>query len=613
MKANTLTSPHKFHIPVMGTGFSVDTPLKVGKYGISSVVSIIDDELAEQMREVHSAKNDLEFVAIKENDDDKRARRFTAYLNLLDDLLAKQVTELQNSPFEPGSEITRYFEMLPESPLKEKYQAMLALSDSETDSPEKLQMQSDLRAQAIPGSIDVNIMTKVDRDTYDKAENKLAPEFADAMAALRGFAKSSLCSSVVFSAGLNRRLYAYLTTFEDFFPDANGELPKKVILKVSDYRSAIIQGKYLAKRGIWVSEYRIESGLNCGGHAFATEGYLLGPIMEEFAQKNSEMYEQLHKMYSAALKSLDRAPLERHPEFRVTVQGGIGTNEEQQLLFERYGVDGVGWGTPFLLVPEVTNVDDAHLKKLMAATEDDVKLSDHSPLGVPFWSLETSASEEKRQARIAGNRPGSPCPKGFLVSNTEFTKVPICSASRNFQRRKLRQFDTGDHVCEKAAILREKTLRKSCLCLDLAGGATIKNGIDLEAHSSVCCGPNIVNFSKIATLEEMIDHIYGRFNLINNPERPHMFIKELSLYVEYFRNEFQIATDEFSDRTAKRFLEFKDNLIAGIDHYRDLAERFNQQQQERFSEALDSLSEEIDSIHTELEIAKLLTPRPLLA
>ena len=31
---------HTFHIPVLGLGYSVDTPLKVARYGISSVVSI---------------------------------------------------------------------------------------------------------------------------------------------------------------------------------------------------------------------------------------------------------------------------------------------------------------------------------------------------------------------------------------------------------------------------------------------------------------------------------------------------------------------------------------------------------------------------------------------
>ena len=131
------------------------------------------------------------------------------------------------------------------------------------------------------GNIDVNIMTKVDKDNYIKNE-KLPTIYNDAHAALRGYANSNLTSSMVFSAGMNPRLYNYLEQFDDFYPDENGIIKKKIILKVSDYRSALIQGKFLAKKGIWVSEYRIESGLNCGGHAFATDGYLLGPILEEF-------------------------------------------------------------------------------------------------------------------------------------------------------------------------------------------------------------------------------------------------------------------------------------------------------------------------------------------
>ena len=94
--------------------------------------------------------------------------------------------------------------------------------------------------------------------------------------------KVTLNSSVVLSAGMNTKLYSYFESFSDFFPDENGKLKKKIILKVSDFRSALIQGKFLAKKGLWVSEYRIESGLNCGGHAFATDGYLIGPILEEF-------------------------------------------------------------------------------------------------------------------------------------------------------------------------------------------------------------------------------------------------------------------------------------------------------------------------------------------
>ena len=132
-----------------------------------------------------------------------------------------------------------------------------------------------------PGSIDVNIMTKVDKANFDES-GQLPVEFNDAHASLRGFAESSLSSSVVLSAGMNPRLYSYFEKFPDFFPGTDGELTKKIILKVSDFRSALIQGKFLAKKGLWVSEFRIESGLNCGGHAFATDGYLMGPILEEF-------------------------------------------------------------------------------------------------------------------------------------------------------------------------------------------------------------------------------------------------------------------------------------------------------------------------------------------
>ncbi len=117
-------------------------------------------------------------------------------------------------------------------------------------------------------------MSRGDSDAYRDGK-KLPQEFSDAMAALRGFANSTLCSSIIFSAGMNPHLYGYAAKFDDFFPDhdlsgPHGVLKKKIVLKVSDYRSAVIQGKFFTKRGLWVSEYRIESGLNCGGHAYAT-------------------------------------------------------------------------------------------------------------------------------------------------------------------------------------------------------------------------------------------------------------------------------------------------------------------------------------------------------
>ena len=74
---------HTFHIPVMGLGYTVDTPVKSGRFGITSVVSIIEDELLEQMRKFYCEKENENFVAIENSDIDYRAKRITAYLNLL--------------------------------------------------------------------------------------------------------------------------------------------------------------------------------------------------------------------------------------------------------------------------------------------------------------------------------------------------------------------------------------------------------------------------------------------------------------------------------------------------------------------------------------------------
>ena len=582
---------HSFHIPVMGTGFTIDTPLRVAKYGISSVIPLVDDVLVEQVRKYHCEKHGEPYEEISNRDQDARALRITAYLNLLDRLIRPQIEGLQASPFEDGSEITRYFEMLPETPLKQAYGEMLATTEPEA----KARMQEDLRQRAVPGSIDVNIMTKLDRDVYWDGK-KLPAEFTDAMAALRGFANSTLNSSVVFSAGINQRLYAYAATFDDFFPDDNGELKKKIILKVSDYRSASIQGRFLAKRGLWVSEYRIESGLNCGGHAFATDGYLLGPVLEEFKEKRQELTETLHAAYTKALADRGWSVNNEPHEMSITVQGGIATALENEFLLRYYMIDRTGWGTPFLLVPEVTNVDNAHLEKLLAATDGDVYLSDSSPLGIPFWNLRTSASEETRRQHIREGKPGSPCLKGAARLNTEFTEIPICPSSRVYVKRKLQHLPEEGLSAEQLAAAKESVLRKSCICHDLGGSTALKYDIDPAATPSICCGPSILDFSKISTLEEMVAHIYGRLSLMTNKERPHMFIKELMLYIDHLREETKNFSLKLSFRTPAYFSKFKKNLLAGIEYYHRLAGQFIEEQRKQFLADLKVLQDEIERL-----------------
>ena len=55
---------HTFHIPVMGIGFTIDTPLKVSNYGIDSVISLVDDILLEKLRKLYCEKFTIPYQEI---------------------------------------------------------------------------------------------------------------------------------------------------------------------------------------------------------------------------------------------------------------------------------------------------------------------------------------------------------------------------------------------------------------------------------------------------------------------------------------------------------------------------------------------------------------------
>ncbi|MDP8263954.1 MAG: hypothetical protein P9M12_00550 [Candidatus Aceula lacicola] len=578
---------HTFHIPVMGTGFSIDTPLKVAKYGISSVISLVDDTLIEQMRKFYSSLYGEDYKEIKKDDPDHRARRITEYLNLIDRIVKKQIKDLKSSAFETGSEITKYFELLPDtSPFKKLYQEMLSTKDLEV----KERLQNELRENVKAGSIDVNIMTKLDRTNFDKDGKELPSEFSDALAAFRGYAQSTLASAIIFSAGFNRKLYSYIENFKDFYCNATGEIKKKIVLKVSDYRSCITQGKFLAKKGLWVSEYRIESGLNCGGHAFISEGFLLGPILEEMKVKRDELFSGIKSVYEKAVK-LKNDFSAMPPDAKITVQGGIGTHDEDQFLMNHYDLDGTGWATPFLLVPEVSNVDEKTLEKLRVCDEDDLYLSNCSPIGVPFNNLKSAPSNVVQERRVQDDRPGSNCFKGHLKFNTEFTNLPICIASRQYQKLKLEQIENSD---DKENLPSKKdVVVKTCICHDLGASALMVNGIETKQslEPAICPGPNLAYFSKVVTLKEMTDHIYGRIDLLNSKYRQHVFIKEVGLYIDSFVKEIKHCKCTLTDKQVTYFNGFKKNLIAGIDYYYDLFSKLMKDAQDQQKRIFDELKE----------------------
>jgi hypothetical protein len=560
------------------------------------VVSIVDDDLIEKMRMMLCNQFNISYRAISEKAEDFRAKRITSYLNLLNDLVTKRFNNLKDGSRESLKEIKRYLDLLPDNKmLMDQFNRLSNSSMSLAD------LKKWVDQTLYPGSIDVNIMTKLDKPNFAKGE-PLSVEFNDAHAALRGYANSDLESSVVLSAGMNPRLYSYMEKFDDFFPDRHGNIRKKVILKVSDYRSALIQGKFLAKKGIWVSEFRIESGLNCGGHAFATEGSLMGPILHEFSENKKELVETLHTLLIKTLEDKEKILPEKPLKIKITAQGGVGTSDEHNVLMEMYGLDSIGWGSPFLLVPDVTTVDEETLDKLISADEEDLYLSHISPLGIPFNNLKGNTKDIEKMKKVEAGRPGSPCPKEFLALQSGTGSKNVCTASRQYQRNQIKLLQTEQQPAEEYDSKFKEIIDKACLCMGLGEASRqLYDPASKKQGVSICPGPNMAYFSKIMSLKEMADHIYGRINVITRKNRPQIFIKELQLYLSYLSEKIDEVQGIPSKQQQKYLNAFSTNLQDGIDYYLS----FSQQLKNRYNEGFEQIAKELKRQNSKLDTLRM--------
>ena len=208
-----------------------------------------------------------------------------------------------------------------------------------------------------------------------------------------------------------------------------------------------MQGKFLAQRGVLVSEFRVESGLNCGGHAFATKGFLLGPILKEFADKREELNHELKTIYLKALADKNIPTPKFLPDILITAQGGVGTNTEHRFLQSHYNLHSVGWGSLFLLADDVVTIDKATLDLVANADENEIYLSDTSPFGIPFYSVRGNTKDREKIRRIESNLPGSTCPKRFVALNNEFGDKALCTASKEYQKLKIEKIKNTVHTC----------------------------------------------------------------------------------------------------------------------------------------------------------------------
>jgi hypothetical protein len=166
--------------------------------------------------------------------------------------------------------------------------------------------------------------------------------------------------------------------------------------------------------------------------------------------------------------------------------------------------------------------------------------------------------------------PGSPCYLGHLANNTEFTKNPVCTASRTYQKLKLEALKAMGLSKEEYEKEAAKVTAKSCICAQLGDGVYKNENLNKPGgmFPAVCPGPNIAYFNRPVSLKEMIDHIYGRTNIMPFKNRPNMFVKELRLNIEQFE---KLVKEKSSDKKNDAGIEeFRLNLTEGVTYYRTL-------------------------------------------
>ena len=71
----------------------------------------------------------------------------------------------------------------------------------------------------------------------------------------------------------------------------------------------------------------------------------------------------------------------------------------------------------------------------------------------------------------------------------------------------------------------------------------------------------------------MVNHIYGKTNLLCDNSRGHVFINELTIYIKNFTEELKECTNNFSEKSAKKLEKYHANIMDGIEYYSKVADQ----------------------------------------
>lgn len=207
----------------------------------------------------------------------------------------------------------------------------------------------------------------------------------------------------------------------------------------------------------------------------------------------------------------------------------------------------------------------------------------------------------KKEAQNKAGKYGFPCTKKYLALMSTDGKEGVCTASYEYERAKVQELKEMNLPEEEYNRQLNKITVKACLCNGLTASNLMEYDLDTKMEGtavSICPGPNLAYFSRIYSLKEMVDHIYGRTNVMERTDRPNMFVKELKMYIEYLTTKMEDTLKPINDKQKKSFITFQDNLATGIEYYKDLFQKYKAQFEDSTSK--NNLMQDLENLRMEL-------------
>ena len=95
----------------------------------------------------------------------------------------------------------------------------------------------------------------------------------------------------------------------------------------------------------------------------------------------------------------------------------------------------------------------------------------------------------------------------------------------------------------------------------------------------------------------MVDHIYGRINILNAVKRSNLFINELKMYVTYLENEIDKNINTITNNKSRQLKTFQQNLLKGIEYYNTLTASIKNETAHYIEEMKEELASFEQAIH----------------